>query len=98
MRRVCGRGCTSFCSAVLGRLSRSFGRVSVLIRLPSPPKGECKTGANPTNKGMKGTKRHLISDRRGIPLAVVLSAANVHDSMVFEEIAAVLAPSHPPRA
>jgi IS5 family transposase len=31
-------------------------------------------------------KRHLVSDRRGVPLAVVLSAANVHDSMVFEEL------------
>jgi IS5 family transposase len=29
---------------------------------------------------------HLVSDRRGIPHAVVLSAANDHDSMVFEEL------------
>ena len=49
-------------------------------------KGGPKTAANPTDKGKKGTKRHLVSDRRGIPLAVVLSAANVHDSMVFEEL------------
>jgi Transposase DDE domain len=56
------------------------------IRLPSQPKGGPKTAANPTDKGKKGTKRHLISDRRGIPLAVMLSAANVHDSMAFEEL------------
>ena len=56
------------------------------MRLPSPPKGGPKTGKNPTDKGKKGTKRHLISDRRGIPLAVMLTAANVHDSMVFEEL------------
>jgi hypothetical protein len=31
-------------------------------------------------------KRHIISDRRGVPLAVALTAANVHDSMVFEEL------------
>ena len=49
-------------------------------------KGGPKTGKNPTDKAKKGTKRHLISDRRGVPLAVVLSAANVHDSMVFEEL------------
>jgi hypothetical protein len=49
-------------------------------------KGGPKTGANPTDKGKKGTKRHLVSDRRGVPLAVVLTAANVHDSMVFEEL------------
>ena len=33
-------------------------------------------------KERKGTKRHLASDLRGVPLAVMLSAANVHDSMV----------------
>jgi hypothetical protein len=55
------------------------------IRLPSLPKGGPKTGANPTDKGKKGTKSHLVSDRRGVPLAVMLTAANVHDSMVFEE-------------
>ena len=55
--------------------------------------GECarsrggpKTGPNPTDKGKKGTKRHLVSDRKGIPLAVIVTAANVHDSMVFEEL------------
>jgi transposase len=48
--------------------------------------GGNKVGKNPTDKGKKGTKRHLVSDRRGIPLCVMLSAANVHDSMVFEEL------------
>jgi hypothetical protein len=28
---------------------------------------------------------HLVSDRKGIPLAVVLTAANTHDSTAFEE-------------
>jgi IS5 family transposase len=49
-------------------------------------KGVPKTGANPTDKGKSGTKRHLVVDRRGIPLSVMLTAANVHDSMVFEEL------------
>jgi len=31
-----------------------------------------------------GTKRHLVVDRQGIPLAVTLSAANVHDSQMME--------------
>ena len=56
------------------------------IRLPSPPKGGPKTGNNPTDKAKKGTKRHLVSDPRAIPLAVTLTAANIHDSMVFEEL------------
>jgi transposase len=49
-------------------------------------KGGPKTDKNPTDKAKKGTKRHLVSDRRGVPLTVVLTAANVHDSMVFEEL------------
>jgi hypothetical protein len=60
-------------------------------------KGGPKTGANPTDKGKKGTKRHLVSDRRGIPLAVVLTAANVHDSMVFEELIDAVEPIKRPR-
>uniref|UniRef100_UPI0013900426 IS5 family transposase n=1 Tax=Myxococcus sp. CA027 TaxID=2651866 RepID=UPI0013900426 len=38
-----------------------------------------KTGPNPTDRGKKGTKHHVVTDRKGSPLAVLLSAANVHD-------------------
>jgi hypothetical protein len=44
------------------------------------------TGPNPTDRGRPGTKRHLITDRRGIPLAFALTGANVHDSVPFEEL------------
>jgi hypothetical protein len=47
-------------------------------------KGGAKTGNKPTDKAKKGTKRHLVSDRKGIPLCVILTGANVHLSMVFE--------------
>ena len=61
-------------------------------------KGGAKTGANPTDKGKKGTKRHLVSERKGIPLSVIITAANVHDSMVFEElIDAIVEPIKRPR-
>lgn len=33
-----------------------------------------------------GSKRHILTEAGGIPLAVMLTAANVHDSMVFEEL------------
>jgi transposase len=49
-------------------------------------KGGEKVGKSPTDRGKPGSKRHVVSDRGGVPLAVVLSAANVHDSKVFEEI------------
>jgi transposase len=46
-------------------------------------KGGEETGPNPTDRGRAGTKRQLVVDRRGIPLAVLLSGANVHDSQRY---------------
>ena len=43
------------------------------------------TGPNPTDRGKPGTKRHLVVDRHGTPLGVVLSGANRHDSMMLAE-------------
>ncbi|AHF04145.1 transposase IS402 [Marichromatium purpuratum 984] len=40
--------------------------------------GEC-TGPNPTDRARPGSKHHLITDARGIPLHAVLSGANAHD-------------------
>lgn len=37
------------------------------------------TGPNPTDRGTLGTKRHTLTDQRGAPLAVVVTAANCHD-------------------
>ena len=39
-----------------------------------------KTGPNPTDRGKNGSKRHLIVDGQGTPLAIEHTAANVHDS------------------
>jgi transposase len=51
-------------------------------RQPERPgqKGGEATGPNPTDRGKPGSKYHLVVDKRGIPLAVRLSAANVHDA------------------
>ncbi len=43
-------------------------------------------GPNPTDRGKPGTKRHLIGERTGIPLAAVLTGANRHDSMVVADL------------
>jgi hypothetical protein len=43
------------------------------------------TGPSPTDRGKPASKYHLLVDRSGIPLAVCLSAANVHDSMLLEQ-------------
>jgi len=49
-------------------------------------KGGPKTGPNPTDRGKPGSKRHVVVEATGIPLLVMLTAANVHDSKVFEEL------------
>jgi transposase len=37
------------------------------------------TGPNPTDRGKPGTKHHVLTDARGIPLAVTVTGANVPD-------------------
>ncbi len=59
-------------------------------------KGGEQVGKNPTDRGKPGSKRHLVSDRRGAPLAVALTAANVHDSKVFEELVDAVEPIRRP--
>ena len=39
-----------------------------------------QTGSNPTDRAKRGSKRHLICDGRGVPLAVRLTGANWNDS------------------
>jgi transposase len=42
--------------------------------------GGNQTGPNPTDRAKRGSKRHLICDGRGVPLAVRLTGANRNDS------------------
>ncbi len=37
------------------------------------------TGPSPTDRGKSGSKRHLLTEGKGVPLAVVLTGANRHD-------------------
>jgi transposase len=41
------------------------------------------TGPNPTDRGKRGTKYHVVVATDGIPLAAVPSAANIHDTRLF---------------
>ena len=43
---------------------------------------EVMTGNNPTDKGKLGTKRHILTDKNGIPLSTVITSANTHDVSV----------------
>jgi putative transposase len=40
------------------------------------------TGHNPTDRGKLGTKRHILTDKNGIPLSTVITSANTHDVSV----------------
>lgn len=51
---------------------------------------------HPTDRGKPGSKRHVVSDRKGVPLAVVLTAANVHESKVLEEAVDTIGPIRRP--
>jgi transposase len=44
------------------------------------------TGPNPTDRGKAGSKYHVVVSTDGIPLAVVPSAANVHDTRLFPHL------------
>jgi putative transposase len=43
------------------------------------PLGQEATGRNPTDRGKQGTKRSLLTDGQGIPLALAVAGANRHD-------------------
>ena len=48
-------------------------------KLLAAPLGGERTGPNPTDRGKCGTKRHLLVDGRGVPLAFHLTGAQRHD-------------------
>jgi transposase len=50
----------------------------------SPIRGK-KTGPNPTDRAKKGVKRSLLTEAKGIPLAIAVDGANRHDVKLFEE-------------
>jgi putative transposase len=43
------------------------------------PFGGAATGANPTDRGKRGTKRSTLSEGHGLPIAIVVAGANVPD-------------------
>jgi putative transposase len=62
--------------------SNGGGKVST-DRQPRLPWAGKKTGKNPTDRGKLGVKRSVLTDGRGVPLAVAVAGANVHDQRLF---------------
>jgi len=54
-------------------------------KAPLVPKGDTggAAGPNPTDRGKRGTKKSLLTDGSGIPLAVAIDGANRHDSKLL---------------
>lgn len=46
--------------------------------------GGDEIGANPTDRGKNGSKKSILTDRQGGPLAIVLAGANVHDAKLLD--------------
>jgi putative transposase len=62
------------------------------------PLGNEGSGRNPTDRGKQGIKLHLLVDKRGAPLSVIISSANRHDkSAAIDVLVAVVVerPSKP---
>ena len=49
-------------------------------------RGGDRTGPNPTDRSKKGTKYHVAVTGDGVPVACVVTAANVNDTLVFERL------------
>ncbi|MCG6167614.1 IS5 family transposase [Leptospira sp. FAT2] len=47
------------------------------------PKGGFFTGPNPTDRGKRGVKRHILVDRLGAPISFVISQSGTHDSKLL---------------
>jgi transposase len=73
--------------AMLCRLrehDQMIGSERAWMRPALPAPGGQETGPNPTDRGKLESKRHLVVDARGVPLAITVTGANRHDSMAFE--------------
>src|SRR6266550_3798833 len=56
-------------------------------------------GPNPTDRAKNGSKRSVLTEQEGYPIAAVVAAANVHDSMLLQDTleAVVIEPPNPHR-
>ena len=81
----------------LGDLGRiDWTRASLDSTSVRAKRGGEATGPNPVDRGKRGSKFHLLVDRQGIPLAALLSAANVHDGKLLEPLVDAVPPIRRP--
>ena len=61
-----------------------------------------KTGPNPSDRRRAGSKHHVITDARGVPLVARVTAANLNDITYLDPLVEALPairgrPGRPPR-
>ncbi|MBV9480011.1 MAG: hypothetical protein JO249_04555, partial [Acidobacteria bacterium] len=44
------------------------------------------TGPDPTDRGKQGSKYHIATDSDGVPVACIVTAANINDTLLFERL------------
>ena len=50
------------------------------------------TGPDPVDRGKKGAKIHLITDRTGLPISMVISGANLHEGQALQPLIRAIPP------
>lgn len=59
---------------------------SIDSKMVPSPLGGSETGANPTDRGKRGAKIHMLVDQRGAPLSLHLTGANRHDKWSVDDL------------
>jgi len=54
------------------------------------------TGNNLTDRSKLGTKRHILTDKKGIPLSAVISSANAHEIKLVTNVVDSMVIKRPP--
>ena len=79
------------------KIDEATSLTDVLFTQKLGDKGGEQTGPNPTDRGKRGSKYHLVGDCGGVPLAVRLSPANAHDATQLIPLVDAIPPIIGPR-
>jgi transposase len=95
-RPGCSRRCIWCCWTASASRAWWTGRGCWWTRPACGPNGGDHVGANPVDRGKPGSKLHLATDAKGLPLAMLVSAANVNDCVLFEALVEEVPPVRTP--
>ena len=64
----------------------SWSWQSIDSAMTKAPLAREAVGPSPTDRGKKGSKRHLLVEEHGVPLSIVVTGANRHDVTQSETV------------